>query len=116
MITISASGSLHIRGLLTNCEGEPVQKDDLSAISFSVFEYLHPENTVADYTSLDVPLSAVLDTPAEDAHGAKYNIDFNPYIPGKPMFPKRQTSYIAEVVFWDTNGKPSAHQIQIDAI
>lgn len=115
-IPISGSGSIHIRALLTDCSGTAVTASDVSAIKLNIYEKLPPNAAVADYTNLTVPTSAILATTAEDEDGNDYNVDFNPYISGKPMFPKRQTTYVVEVVFFDVDGKPSAHQIEVDAL
>ena len=115
-IQISASGSLHIRALLKDCAGDLVTVSDVSAIKLNIYERLTPNTSVTDYTNLAIPTTAILTTAATDENGNEYNFDCNPFITGKPMFPKRQTAYVIEVVFYDTDGKPSAHQIEVDAL
>lgn len=115
-VQVSAGGSLHFRLLLTDCAGVPVTQNQISSIHLNLFELLPPQTPVEGYTSLSVPITSVLETVQTDEEGREFNVDFNPYAAGKPMFPKRQTSYAAEIVFTDMNGKPSAHQIWIDAL
>lgn len=113
-VKISSSGSIYIRALLKDCGGTAVEPSDVASITLNIFEELIPENIVTDYTNLSVPASAVLASVQTDENNNEYNVSFNPYISGKPMFPKRQTSYIVEVIFTDANGRPSAHQIRVN--
>ena len=115
-IQISAGGSLHFRLYLTDCSGLPVTPDQVASIHFTLFELLPPHDPVEGYSSLTIPTTAILESVQTDEDGREFNVDFNPYVPGRPMFPERFTSYGAEIVFYDMNGKPSAHQIQVDAI
>lgn len=115
-IPVSAGGSLLFRIHLTDCDGVEVTADMISKIEFNLFELLPPANPVEGYTKLEIPISAFLSAAQTDENGKKFNVEFNPYITGKPMFPKRFTSYGAETIFYDLNGKPSAHQIRVDAI
>lgn len=114
-MNVYTSGSVTIRAMVKDCSGTAVLPADVSAIKLNIFEYLTPQTPVEAYTNVTIPTSAMLSTSLTDAHDNEYNFEYNPHDGTHPMFPKRQTSYVVELVFFDSAGKPSAHQMQVDA-
>lgn len=114
MIKVSSQGSVFVRMMLTDCNGSPVTADAVDRIVFSIYEADSPYQPVEGYVNIPIDKSALLETPAE-AHGFIYNVSFNPWN-GKPMFPYRGETYLIEVIFYDTLGRPSAHQTAVEAV
>ena len=110
---IAGGGSCTLRAQLTDCEGTMVSPSDVAAITLNIYEYLNPSAHVDGYYDLAIPTTAMLATYAEDCQGRKYNFSYNPYHDNKPMFPRRQTVYVVEVVWTDTNGKPYAQSMEV---
>ncbi|MDO4585249.1 MAG: hypothetical protein Q4D62_14235 [Planctomycetia bacterium] len=114
--TVYSSGSVFIRAMLTDCNGDAVLPEAVSAIHLNVLEYLPPQEKVTAYYGKVIPLSAMLAEVQTDCDGETFNFEHNPYDGVNPIFPKRQTTYIVEVVWFDKNGLPSAHQVEVDAL
>lgn len=114
-MNVFTSGSVFIRAYLTDCNGDAVPASAISDVKLNIFETFTPQTTVVGYTNKTIPMSSMLGTVQTDENGNRYNFECNPWDGTNPMFPKRQTSYTIEVVWFDPEGKPSAHQICVDA-
>lgn len=114
MIKVSSQGSVFIRMMLTDCDGVPITADSVASIELTVCEADAPYQPVPGYDKLPIDKSVIMDTPVE-AHGFRYNVNFNPWS-DTPMFPYRGERYLVEVVFYDTLGRPSAHQVEVEAV
>lgn len=114
--TISAGGSVTLRATLTDCHGVRVTTSEVTAISLNIYEYLDPSVHVDGYWNLSIPTTAMLSDYDTDCKQRQFNFCYNPYHDAKPMFPRRQTTYVVEVVWTDTSGKPYAQCTMVDAI
>lgn len=112
---IAGGGSCTLRAKLTDCAGTMVAPSDVTAITLNIYEYLNPSAHVDGYYGLAIPTSAMLSEYDEDCEGRQFNFSFNPYHDGQPMFPRRQTVYVVEVVWTDTTGKPYAQSMEVEA-
>ena len=110
---VYTSGSGRIRGLLRDCNQTLVTQADVTGIKLNIFEYSMGQYTpVPGYSNATIPTSAILDTPATDCEGNRFNFDTDPDDGVHPPFPNRNMTYIVEVILTSTNGTKSVHQLE----
>lgn len=112
---VAAGGSIYLCFGVKTIAGEYLVPSDVTAITLNIYELLEPTNHVSGYYGLSIPTSAILADPLT-VQGKTVNFYHNPAHDGLPMFPKRETLYMIEVVLTDTNGKPSAQTQIVEAI
>lgn len=116
MNIVYKSGSVFIRASLKSCSGDFLLPADVTAMKLNIFELLDPQGEVSAYTNVSIPLTAMLSAPLTGCDGFVYNFEYNPYDGENLLFPKRQTTYVIEIVWFDADGIPTAHQLEVNAL
>lgn len=113
---VSTVGSYKIIALLTDCDGTPVTPSQVSDVKIKISEYLDPETVVDGYNLYSLGTTGMSATLNTDSDGFVYNWSANPYHDGKAMFPKHETAYLVEIVWYDQNGNPYAGPVIVDSL
>ncbi len=113
---VSTVGSYKILALITDCDGTPVAPAQVSDVKIKISEYLNPASVVDGYDLYSLGTSGMMTTTDTDADGFEYNFAANPYHDGKPMFPRHETTYLVELVWYDQDNRPYAGPTYVDSL
>lgn len=113
---VSTVGSYMILADIRDCDGTQVAPSQVSDVKIKISEYLNPSAIVDGYSLYSLGVSGMKSTPETDENGFEYNFAFNPYHDQKPMFPKHGTTYLVELVWYDTNGNPYTGAQYVDSM
>ena len=113
---VSTVGSYKILALITDCDGTPVAPGQVSDVKIKISEYLNPSSVVDGYNMYSIGTSGMSASTSTDSDGFVYNFAFNPYHDAKPMFPRHETTYLVELVWYDLNGNPYAGPAYVDSL
>ena len=113
---VSTVGSYMILANLRDCDGTQVLPSQVSDVKIKISEYLNPSAVVDGYDMYSLGTSGMLAESATDEDGFVYNFAANPFHDSKPMFPDNQKTYLVELVWIDTSGKPYAGAQYVDSM
>lgn len=106
--SISSRQGVRCRLLLTDCGGEALAVEAVSAVKYTIYErYLGAWNPVAGHADVTIPVaSCMCCPPEEDEHlGKQYNFSWFISMKQSYPFPERGRTYVVEFEFRDVNGE-----------
>lgn len=113
---VSTVGSYKILAKITDCNGILIQPAQVSAVKVKISEYLAPDVVVDGYDLYPMDLAGLYSSIQTDETGFEYNFAGNPYHDAKPMFPRHETTYLVELVWYDQDNRPYAGPTYVDSL
>ena len=113
---------LLIAMLATDCHGTLLTADDVSRITYSIWENVPEGSNLLtpnlDHTAVSVDISSLISPPAEYVceeleTTTRYNFLHKVSATASLPFPRRNSTYILEYLFYDTAGEPHACTVSV---
>ena len=112
---VHAKSGCTVYCLLTDCNDVPILPEDVSSISYSIYQIVDFGNylPVETHQDVNVPKSSILESLQTQIHtGETYNFSFTISAVEHPPFPERNAEYAVEIAIHDLDNEPHIVPLQ----